>query len=62
METGDVELTDVGVVDGLTDVDVEEAREDVVATEELVDESDVDVCDCDDEVDVLPPVLKFALF
>jgi len=67
LETGElVVLTEVGVVVETTDVEVSEEDDDMI--EALVDvgvadvvETEVDVCD-DDVVDVLPPVLKFALF
>ena len=62
-----VALTEVGVED---EMDVEISDEEDIEVEVVigtlddvaVDEREVDVCDGDDVVDVLPPVLKFALF
>lgn len=61
-----VALTGVGVEDEAEVVMSEEDIEVEVVTGTLddvgVDEREVDVCDSDEVVDVLPPVLKFALF
>lgn len=62
-----VGLAEIGVEDETgveEDIEVEgEVEVEIGTLDDVgVDEMEVDVCDGDDVVDVLPPVLKFALF